>query len=219
MDQRALLRRAFPYLVIGIGGFALAYVIIFVFVLPSKIVPPKREPYNPDTASVLKPIDTTVQPPPFEPPVPQATVPMAVPPAQTSNAPVDVPDLEGMALADARAVLNSYRLQATVRRDTSSFQPPNTVLRQSPAPGTRLSPGGAVTLTVSYFPPEKSADSAPRALPESLPPARPVTDTTRSARRRPLPPIIPVDTGVPARPVKPATPPVPSEPTTPPRTD
>ena len=59
MDQRALLRRAFPYLVIGIGGFALAYVIIFVFVLPSKIVPPKREPYNPDTASVLQPIDTT----------------------------------------------------------------------------------------------------------------------------------------------------------------
>lgn len=197
MDQRALLRRAFPYLVIGIGGFALAYVIIFVFVLPSKIVPPKREPYNPDTVSVLKPIDTTVSPPPFEPPVPQATVPMAVPPAQTSNVPVDAPDLEGMALADARAVLNSYRLQATVRRDTSSFEPPNTVLRQSPAAGTRLSPGGTVTLTVSYFPPNRASDSAPRALPESLPAVRPRPDTSRPAPRRPLPPIIPADSGPP----------------------
>lgn len=197
MDQRALLRRAFPYLVIGIGGFALAYVIIFVFVLPSKIVPPKREPYNPDTVSVLQPIDTTVSPPPFEPPVPQATVPMAVPPAQTSNGPVDAPDLEGMALADARAVLNSYHLQATVRRDTSSLQPPNTVLRQSPAAGTRLSPGGTVTLTVSYFPPDRSSDSSPRALPDSLPAARPRADTSRPAPRRPLPPIIPADSGPP----------------------
>ena len=58
MDSRALLRRAFPYLVIGIGGFALAYVIIFVFVLPSKIVPPARQPYSPDSANILKPIDT-----------------------------------------------------------------------------------------------------------------------------------------------------------------
>jgi beta-lactam-binding protein with PASTA domain len=100
-----------------------------------------------------------------------------------------------------------------VRRDTSSFQPPNTVLHQSPAAGTRLSPGGAVTLTVSYFPPEKSADSAPRALPDSLPPARPAADTTRPARRRPLPPIIPTDSGAPVQPVKPAMPPAP--PTTP----
>lgn len=204
MDQRALLRRAFPYLVIGIGGFALAYIIIFVFVLPSKIVPAKRQPYNPDTVSVLQPIDTTVSPPPFEPPTPQATVPMAVPPAQASSVPSDVPDLVGMALADARAVLNSYRLQATVRRDTSSLQPPNTVLRQSPAAGTRLSPGGGVTLTVSYFPPGRATDSAPRPLPESLPAARPAGDTTRPARRRPLPPIIPTDSGGPAAP--PATP-------------
>ena len=224
MDARARLRRAFPYLVIGIGGFALAYVIIFVFVLPSKIVPPPKQPYSPDSANVLRPIDTSVVQLPADTGLPEATVPMAAP--QTAPAdlgPTEVPDLVGMALSDARAVLDSYRLTTSVRRDTSSFQPPSTVLRQSPAPGTRISSGGSVTLTVSYFPKE-SADStqagstatAPPAVSptQGRPPVPPViaphpaappvpagttsTDTTRRVPRRPLPPIIPTDSVPPA---------------------
>lgn len=217
MDFRARLRRAFPYLVIGIGGFALAYVIIFVFVLPSKIVPPPEQAYSPDSSNILRPIDTSVVQLPPDTGFPAATVPMATP-AQTAVdlGPTDVPDLAGMALADARAVLNSYRLTPSVSRDTSSFQPPNTVLRQSPAPGTRIASGGTVTLVVSYFPPE-GADSTqpgstatvPPATPERSPappvtlprPATPGSASTDSARRvprRPLPPIIPSDTPAPA---------------------
>lgn len=235
MDFRARLRRAFPYLVIGIGGFALAYVIIFVFVLPSKIVPPAKQPYVPDSSGILQPIDTSVVHLPPDTGFQQATVPMGMPAETPADlGPTNVPDLVGMALADARAVLNSYRLQASVRRDTSSFQPPNTVLSQSPESGARIASGGTVTVTVSYFPPETPAESVPPALPSTLPPARaPVgapspsappgstaTDSThgiphtipRGAPRRPLPRIIPMDS-VPPNPVpNPARTPAPIRP-------
>jgi hypothetical protein len=211
VDSRALLRRAFPYLVIGIGGFALAYVIIFVFVLPSKIVPPAKQPYIPDSSGILQPIDTSVVHLPPDTGFQQATVPMGMPTETPQDlGPTNVPDLVGMALADARAVLNSYRLQASVRRDTSSFQPPNTVMGQSPEAGARIASGGTVTITVSYFPPETPAESVPPALPSTLPPARPSVSTqpgstaTDSARgiprtvpRRPLPRIIPMDSAPP----------------------
>jgi len=211
VDSRALLRRAFPYLVIGIGGFALAYVIIFVFVLPSKIVPPAKQPYVPDSSGILQPIDTSVVHLPPDTGFQQATVPMGMPTETPQDlGPTNVPDLVGMALADARAVLNSYRLQASVRRDTSSFQPPNTVMGQSPEAGARIASGGTVTITVSYFPPETPPESVPPALPSTLPPARPpvstqpgsvVTDSAqgipRSVPRRPLPRIIPMDSAPP----------------------
>ena len=211
MDARARLRRAFPYLVIGIGGFALAYVIIFVFVLPSKIVPPARQPYSPDSSGILKPIDTSVVHLPADTGFPQATVPMAMAPqAAPDLGPTEVPDLVGMALSDARAVLDSYRLTTNVRRDTSSFQPPSTVLRQSPAPGTRISSGGTVTVTVSYFPPEPaesaqagSTSTPPPVIlthpaPPTAPPGSTTTDSTRRVPRRPLPPIMPTDSAPPA---------------------
>jgi len=218
VDSRALLRRAFPYLVIGIGGFALAYVIIFVFVLPSKIVPPAKQPYVPDSSGILQPIDTSVVHLPPDTGFQQATVPMGMPTETPQDlGPTNVPDLVGMALADARAVLNSYRLQASVRRDTSSFQPPNTVMGQSPEAGARIASGGTVTITVSYFPPETPPESVPPALPSTLPPARPpvstqpgsvVTDSAqgipRSVPRRPLPRIIPMDSAPPNPVPKPA---------------
>jgi len=230
VDSRALLRRAFPYLVIGIGGFALAYVIIFVFVLPSKIVPPAKQPYVPDSSGILQPIDTSVVHLPPDTGFQQATVPMGMPTETPQDlGPTNVPDLVGMALADARAVLNSYRLQASVRRDTSSFQPPNTVMSQSPEAGARIASGGTVTITVSYFPPETPAESVlpalPSTLPSTLPPARaPVstqpgstaTDSAhgvpRAVPRRPLPRIIPMDSAPPNPVPNPARTPAPIRP-------
>lgn len=226
MDSRALLRRAFPYLVIGIGGFALAYVIIFVFVLPSKIVPPAKQPYVPDSSGILQPIDTSVVHLPPDTGFQQATVPMGMPTETPQDlGPTNVPDLVGMALADARAVLNSYRLQASVRRDTSSFQPPNTVMGQSPEAGARIASGGTVTITVSYFPAETPAESVPPALPSTLPPARPSVSTQpgstatdsahgipRTVPRRPLPRIIPMDSAPPNPVSNPARTPAPIRP-------
>lgn len=210
MDSHALLRRAFPYLVIGIGGFALAYVVIFVFVLPSKIVPPKKQPYVPDSSGILRPIDTSVVHLPADTGFPQTVVPMGMPiTPPPDEGPSTVPDLVGMALSDARAVLNSYRLSASVQRDTSSFQPPNTVLRQSPAPDERIAARGTVSLTVSYFPPDSSAGFAQPSVPSSHPVAPPgstSTDSVRTIPRRPLPRIVPMDTAPAPAPVPRPTP-------------
>lgn len=182
MQRRAIVRRAFPYLVIGIVGFALAYAIIYIFVLPSKILPPATQPYVPDSSHLFRPIDTTVAPPEAQRPGGQATVPMAGPTEEAL--PVMVPDLVGMALPDARGVLNSLRLRVEVEHDTSSFQPPNTVLRQSPPGQTKVPHDGTVRVTVSYFPPDTSstapADTRPVQRGSNLPPIMPAEpDTTK----------------------------------------
>ena len=176
MNVRARVRRAFPYLVIAVAGFALAYVIVFVFILPSKILPGAKTPYVPDSSQILEPIDTGIQPAPnsvaVAPPVAGDYMP---PPAPI---PVDVPDLVGMALPDARGVLNTLRLNTSVVRDTSSTNPPNTVLSQTPAPGTKVSEHGIVTVTVSYFPPLPDSQSSPRSQHDSsLPPIQPEPDS------------------------------------------
>jgi hypothetical protein len=179
VNFRTRLRRAFPYIVIGIGGFALAYVVIFAFVLPSKLVPTAPQPYVPDSSRSLRPIDTGMAPPaapaaPIEPPSVTAHIVQA--PA-TDTVPIIAPDLVGMPLPDARGVLNGLRLRTAITRDTSSFQPPNTVLRQLPAPDSAIKVGGTVTLTVSHFPPDTAPDTMRVQRGKTLPPIRPVPDT------------------------------------------
>jgi hypothetical protein len=169
---RALLRRAFPYLVIAVAGFAIAYVVVFTFVLPTKLVPSKEQPYVPDTSELPLQGDTGVQPLP--PPVTVAP-PAGIYTPSPAPIPVDVPDLVGMALPDARGVLNTLQLNTAVERDTSSIQPPNTVIHQSPEAGAKVSAHGTVTLTASYFP--SLPDSGKPQGPESLPPITPEPDT------------------------------------------
>ena len=67
---------------------------------------------------------------------------------------IQIPDLTGRTLADARSTLEQLglRLGAT-SRDTSSFMPENTVLGQAPSPGVTVSAGANVNLRVSRFPP------------------------------------------------------------------
>lgn len=158
MAFRALLRRAFPYIVIGIGGFALAYVVTLVFVLPAKIVPSAPQTSTPAPSPALQPIDTGAArpiPTPSEPPQVSARIIQAPPDTE----PIVTPDLVGMSLPDARRVLNNLRLRTIVTRDTSSFQPPNTVLRQAPPPDSSIRVGESVTVTVSYFPPDSTANT------------------------------------------------------------
>lgn len=67
---------------------------------------------------------------------------------------LQVPDLTGRTVADARSTLEQLGLHlGPVSRDTSSFQPENTVLSQSPAAGEMIGAGGSVSLRVSRFPP------------------------------------------------------------------
>jgi serine/threonine-protein kinase len=67
---------------------------------------------------------------------------------------VMMPDLYGRSLGEARSTVEQIGLRiAGVSRDTSSLQPENTVIRQLPPAGNSISAGGAVSLTVSHFPP------------------------------------------------------------------
>lgn len=191
MNFRALLRRAFPYIVIGIGGFALAYVVIFVFVLPSKIVPSAPQTESFDTASSLQPIDTGVAPQaaqPIAPPVEPSPVAAQITEAPPDDTvPILTPDLVGMALPDARGVLNRLRLRVAISRDTSSFQPPNSVLRQSPLPDSLILVRGIVSITVSYFPPDSTADTMRLRQRKPLPGIAPGADTANRLNAPPPP--------------------------------
>jgi len=92
---------------------------------------------------------------------------------------VQLPDLTGRTLADARSALEQLGLQVGgTTRDTSSIQPENTVIGQVPAPGQKISAGGLVNLRISRFPPVPQAvpidtlvppDSLLRPSPGSLP--------------------------------------------------
>jgi hypothetical protein len=166
--------------VIGIGGFALAYVVIFVFVLPTKIIPSQRQQAGPNAAAVPQPIDTAVpaisqqqpQTPSEPPPVSERVI--ETPPERP---PIPTPDLVGMSLPDARGVLNNLRLKTAVARDTSSFQPPNTVLRQDPEADSLVATDGTITLTVSYFPPDSTSDTMRVQRKDTLSRIRPASDS------------------------------------------
>ena len=70
---------------------------------------------------------------------------------------VNMPDLYGRSVGEARSMVEQIGLRISgVSRDTSSLQPENTVIRQVPAAGATISAGGAVSLTVSHFPPPPS---------------------------------------------------------------
>jgi eukaryotic-like serine/threonine-protein kinase len=67
---------------------------------------------------------------------------------------VQVPDLYGRTLGEARSMIEQLGLRiAGTSRDTSSLQPENTVIKQFPAAGQTISAGGPVSLTISHFPP------------------------------------------------------------------
>jgi serine/threonine-protein kinase len=67
---------------------------------------------------------------------------------------LQLPDLTGRTVGDARSTLEQLGLHVgAISRDTSSFQPENTVLSQSPAPGNLVPAGSSVSLRISRFPP------------------------------------------------------------------
>ncbi|MBA2688520.1 MAG: PASTA domain-containing protein [Gemmatimonadaceae bacterium] len=67
---------------------------------------------------------------------------------------VQVPDLVGRSVPDARSALEPIGLRlGNVGRDTSSIQVENSVLRQSPPAGATVSAGASVGVVISRFPP------------------------------------------------------------------
>lgn len=110
-------------------------------------------------------------------PAPGAVVPLpAVVGIAVSQGPatLQVPDLTGRTIADARSTLEQLGLHlGSISRDTSSFQPENTVLSQSPAAGQAVGAGGSVSLRVSRFPPPPTIPPIDTGPPRKAQPAQP----------------------------------------------
>jgi beta-lactam-binding protein with PASTA domain len=243
VNPRAVARRAFPYLIVSVGGFLLAYVILFFFAFPAEVLPNNAKvptvvglPFDQAAAAVDKAGFNAVKGETrYHRSVAEGVVLQQDPPAgslqrrgvditlavsggqrsalvpniagldqqqarlaienagfqfglvtqRTSDLPrgaiigsdpaageslqlpsrvdiamsagpasVVVPDLAGRTIADARSTLEQVGLRlGGVSRDTSSLQPENTVLSQSPAAGQSIGAGGSVSLRVSRFPP------------------------------------------------------------------
>ncbi len=257
MSARALTKRAFPYLIVGVGGFLLAYVFLFLFAFPADVLPddgrvPRVVGMSFEAASSaldkagfhalkgdtrfhkLTPEGVVLEQDPPAGSVQKrgaevtlavsggqatATVPEVIGTSQqqaqiaienagfqfgsvsqqNSDRPrgaviatdpaagktlelpatvsitlsqgpsvVQLPDLTGRTLADARSTLEQLGLKlGASTRDTSSFMPENTILSQSPKPGTTVSAGASVSLRISSFPPPPRFDTGvPR---DSLP--------------------------------------------------
>lgn len=67
---------------------------------------------------------------------------------------LQLPDLTGRTLADARSAIEQLGLTlGAIAHDTSSFTPENTVLGQTPSAGSTVSARASVNLRVSRFPP------------------------------------------------------------------
>lgn len=248
MKGRALGRRAFPYLLVSVFGFLLAYILVFFFAFPAEVLPDDGKvptvvgiPFDNAMSAlekagfhgvrgetrfhrtIAKDIVLQQDPPAGStqkrgtdvilavsggqksaavPDVaglsqqqarlaienagfqfgavkeqtsdqPRGAVISSTPPAGDSvplpavvgiiisegPASLQVPDLTGRTIADARSTLEQLGLHlGAVERDTSSFQPENTVLSQSPPAGQMIGAGGRVNLRVSRFPPVPSGE-------------------------------------------------------------
>jgi penicillin-binding protein 1A len=93
-----------------------------------------------------------------------------------------MPDVTGLPVAEAVAILTSTGLHVTQHKQVSNTHPAGRVLIQSPAPGARVSLGDHVSLTVSVKAGTKGAGSAAQAdVPNVL-------GMSRSAAQRTLSP-------------------------------
>ena len=102
-----------------------------------------------------------------------------------------VPDVGGLAQADAQRALTDQGFKVSVVQQASDTDPVGTVLRQTPPAGTKADPGTAVTIVVASAPAQvtvpdvtgmQSADAVDALSSAGLEPresTRPVTDETQ----------------------------------------
>lgn len=138
-------------LVPGIAGLILGLLLVNIYILPpAPIVTAELGPPPPRTQPA-QPVLPVTSEPSFEDIAPEYRgVPIPDPPQNVR--PTPLPTLVGRDLWDAQTLLNPLNLTIIVRKDTSSFELPNTVLRQTPSAGQRMFRGDTVYLTVSEFP-------------------------------------------------------------------
>lgn len=153
MALGSLTRRAFPYMLIACVMFALAFAVVYFFILPD--APPEDFASLSDSTSVSSPRNPEA--PAAEDIMPDVQAPALPPdePPLLPIVPITMPNLVGKDMWEAQQILDKMRLIVVLRRDTSSFELPNTVVRQSPPSGQRMVQGDTVFVTISQFPPPR----------------------------------------------------------------
>ncbi|MCH1403776.1 MAG: PASTA domain-containing protein, partial [Candidatus Nanopelagicales bacterium] len=101
---------------------------------------------------------------------------------------VEVPELSGVSLAQARSDIAQAGFEIQVIEQESSLESPGIVLAQAPPPGTSLERGSIVTITISVGP-----------------------EPTESPTPEPTEPVVPTELPIPTEAPQPTDPPQPTE--------
>lgn len=150
MDISSSLRTLRPYLITAAVGLFLGWLIVVIYVLPQAPTSPVESVSvpRPRAPEKLLPVQ---QNPSVEDILPEVTAPpVAEPPPSVTT--IIIPSLVGRDLWDVQQTLKDMNLIVIVRKDTSSFELPNTVLRQTPQAGQRMFRNDTVYITISEFP-------------------------------------------------------------------
>ncbi|HEU4749092.1 MAG TPA: PASTA domain-containing protein [Gemmatimonadaceae bacterium] len=174
LNLRALPRRAFPYLIVAVGGFLLAYVGIFLFAFPAEVLPDEGILPNvvgktyAEAAGILDkagfvaqqgesrihrtvPADVVIQedPPAGSRQKRGITVVLAVSAGQRS---AEVPVTTNMTQQQARIAIENTGLAMGTATEQVSDHPRGLVIQSDPPAGTRMELPGTVNIVISKGP-------------------------------------------------------------------
>lgn len=174
VNWRALPRRAFPYLIVAVGGFLLAYVAIFLFAFPAEVLPDEGilpnvvgKTYD-EAATILDKAGFTAQkgearihrtvaadvviqedPPAGSRQKRGIAVILAVSAGQRS---AEVPVTTNMTQQQARISIENTGLTMGAATEQLSDQPRGLVIQSEPAAGTKMELPGVVNIVISKGP-------------------------------------------------------------------
>lgn len=174
LNWRALPRRAFPYLIVAVGGFLIAYVAIFLFAFPAEVLPDEGILPNvvgksyADAAVILEKAGFTAQqgesrihrtvpaniviqedPPSGSRQKRGIAVVLAVSAGQRS---AEVPITTNMSQQQARISIENTGLTMGTVTEQISEQPRGLVIQSDPAAGTKIDLPGVVNIVLSKGP-------------------------------------------------------------------
>ena len=174
MNWRALPRRAFPYLIVAVGGFLIAYVAVFLFAFPAEVLPDDGILPNvvgktfEDAAAALQkagfgsqqgesryhktlPANIVLQedPPAGSRQKRGTTVVLALSAGQKT---AEVPVTTNMSQQQARIAIENTGLTLGTVTEQLADQPRGLVIASSPQAGTKLELPGSVDIVLSKGP-------------------------------------------------------------------
>ena len=174
MNWRALPRRAFPYLIAAVGGFLIAYTVVFLFAFPAEVLPDEGALPNvvgktfEEASAILQKAGFVAQQGEsrFHRSIPANVVLQEDPPAksrQKRGTTVVLALSEGQKTAEVPVTTNMSQQQARISIENTGLtmgnvteqladQPRGLVIASSPPAGTKIELPGSVDIVLSKGP-------------------------------------------------------------------